>query len=385
MEIGPDNNYKGAIKNASFNVEKASYNSSVDITGWVYGEYDENANSPVPGDVPKDYGSFYDAKTDTVLRGNVEDHTTYNYRGNSFTSSDTNIATGAAYNSNEPPTSAGVYTVERTVSPDNNYRENTSTAEFTVARADPLPSVSLQGWVEGAEPNAPQVSGLPIGSDAHISYFYSGTSANGLPYGSENPPQVAGNYTVEATCAQTGNYNQASARYDFEITAAPPEPEPAPAPIDTDDNSTPDSNSDDGNSANDDDSIDRGGGVNDDRAGLVGNSNTGHWSIINLLLTFAIVFITALSIATLMGRKKTEHSCFAVRYRPLVVAANAVVGLAAVIVMFATQDLLAAMSVADPLTPLFFVLALVAVVLRLMPTKDEEEDGHTQDGGAVYL
>jgi len=84
-----------------------------------------------------------------------------------------------------------------------------------VAPADITPSVSIEGWNYGQEPNAPSVSGNS--GNGEVTYTYATKGSDNF---SETVPTNAGEYTVKATVAETTNYNGGAATADFTIGKA---------------------------------------------------------------------------------------------------------------------------------------------------------------------
>jgi hypothetical protein len=118
-----------------------------------------------------------------------------------------------------------------------------------------------------------------------------------------------------------------------------------------------------------------------DRSGDRGASpalvRSGHWSIINLLGTVCTLLLAAMSIILLAVRKRQSRAAF--------IVVNAVLGIGSAVLFLLTQDLLSYMVIADRLTPLFVALAIVALLLRLMPVRERQEDDRNQGKFAENL
>jgi hypothetical protein len=121
-------------------------------------------------------------------------------------------------------TNAGPYTATLTLG--SNYQwsagEDVTLArdvEWSIAKADGVGSVSIEGWVFGLA-NDPVPSTTNDVDD--VDYSYAGASALGVNYpASPTPPTNAGTYTVTATFAATTNFNEVvSEAYGFAITPA---------------------------------------------------------------------------------------------------------------------------------------------------------------------
>ena len=183
--VAETDNYNAGEATADFAIAKADIEPSVTLEGWTYGE---EANAPsVDGNL-----------------GNGE--VTYTYKAKD--AADSTYAATA-------PTEAGDYTVKATVAETTNYNAGEATAEFTIAKADIEPSVTLEGWTYGEEANAPSVDGNP--GEGEVTYTYA--EKDGTEY-SETVPAEAGDYTVKATVAETDNYKGGEAEADFTIAKA---------------------------------------------------------------------------------------------------------------------------------------------------------------------
>ena len=108
---------------------------------------------------------------------------------------------------------AGTYAVYYKVVGDANHTGVAEASiEATIGKATITPTVTLQGWDYGDEPNIPVVEGnLGNGS---VTFTYATQGSNQF---STEIPTVAGNYIVKATIAETENYLGAEASAEFTI------------------------------------------------------------------------------------------------------------------------------------------------------------------------
>jgi hypothetical protein len=166
-------------------VGKANITPTVSIEGWTYGE---TANTP-------------------SVTGNAgEGEVTYTY-----------AVKGSDDFSETVPTAVNDYTVKATIAATDNYKAGTATADFTIAKADIAPTVSLDGWTYGEEANQPIVTGNT--GKGVVTYLYKEKGASDMSCIEEAPTQ-AGEYTVKAIIDETDNYNAGSATADFTIAKA---------------------------------------------------------------------------------------------------------------------------------------------------------------------
>ena len=87
-----------------------------------------------------------------------------------------------------------------------------------VAKADGTGSVSLPGWIYGQSPKTPVAESVTNGVTG-VTYQYKEKDAADDLYTAQIPSN-AGNYTVKAVFAATGNYNAVEAVADFTISKA---------------------------------------------------------------------------------------------------------------------------------------------------------------------
>ena len=169
----------------SVTVGKANITPTVSVEGWTYGQ---EANAP------------------SVSGNSGNGAVTYTY-----------AAKGSDSFSATVPTNAGNYTVKATVAATTNYNGGTATADFTIAKDDITPTVSIDGWTYNQTAKTPSVSGNS--GNGAVTYTY---AAKGSDSFSATVPTNAGNYTVKATIAATANYNGGSATANFTIAKANP-------------------------------------------------------------------------------------------------------------------------------------------------------------------
>ena len=124
---------------------------------------------------------------------------------------------------------AGVYTITVTLT-DRNYAwgsgsstpdGDTITFVWTVNKIAAQPTVTIEGWAYGEEPNAPQVE-LEGNEGAEYTFTYRGTPNGGsyTDFG-QTPPTLAGEYTVMVTVGASRNYTGgSSSAYAFTVSRA---------------------------------------------------------------------------------------------------------------------------------------------------------------------
>ena len=168
-----------------FIISKANITPTVSITGWTYG-----------------------TPNDPSVSGNTGNGTvTYQYKAK---------GAGDETYSEVKPTDAGTYVVKAIIAESTNYNSaTTEPVEFTISKADFNPTVSITGWTYGGSANSPSVSGIP--GCVTVTYKYKLQGANDGTYSTEVPTN-AGDYTVQATIAETANYNGSAATANFTIT-----------------------------------------------------------------------------------------------------------------------------------------------------------------------
>ena len=184
--IAETDNYNGKVVTADFAISKADIDAAVTLEGWTV---IESANEP--------------SVTGNSGNGTV----TYKYKEKN--------AADDTY-SDDVPTAVGQYTVQATIAETDNYNGKVVTADFAISKADITPTVTLEGWTVGAAANTPNVEGNS--GNGTVTYKYKEKDAADDTY-SDDVPTAVGTYTVQATVAETDNYNSGVATADFEITA----------------------------------------------------------------------------------------------------------------------------------------------------------------------
>ena len=183
-------NYTGSATK-SFVITKAPLTLTVSLEGWTFAG---TANTP-------------------TISGNLGNGgVTYTYSVNTENPEDQEFTPTV-------PENAGSYIVKATVAETDNYASGSATAEFTIAKADITPTVTLTGWTYGTTANTPTVSGNP--GNGAVTYTYSVNTEN--PEGQSfeaTVPENAGSYIVKATVVATTNYNAGEATSTFTIAKA---------------------------------------------------------------------------------------------------------------------------------------------------------------------
>ncbi len=153
-----------------------------------------------------------------------KDDTNFNYSYEWYTATGTAIA-GATSETYTAPAALDAGTHNYTVRViATNKADNSKTAFFdktfavTVNKASGSVSVAMAGWTYGDSKANPVPTSTTNGTGG-VSYTYAGR--NGTTYAnSEIKPENAGDYTVTATFAASGNYAQSTATADFTIAKA---------------------------------------------------------------------------------------------------------------------------------------------------------------------
>ena len=128
----------------------------------------------------------------------------------------TYLAEGSSVYSETVPTAAGTHTVKASVAATDNYAAAESTTTFVIDQAgNKFNTLTIEGWTfsEAAkEPTATANYGIET-----VVYTYSVKGADAF---SSTVPTDAGEYTVKAYIAATGDYAAAEATADFTISKA---------------------------------------------------------------------------------------------------------------------------------------------------------------------
>ena len=131
------------------------------------------------------------------------------------------------------PINAGDYTVKVTVSGNANYADDTLTSDkwtFTILRAEQKNAeLTMANWNFGGTASDPSVTGAQ--ENPTVTYDYKAKGAADSTY-TGTKPSAAGDYTVRATIAETGNYLEKVLTADFTINPTPATLIGAPTPND---------------------------------------------------------------------------------------------------------------------------------------------------------
>lgn len=182
----PDtDNYIGMTAEATFDITKTTFTSSVTITGWTYGEYDAELNAPSVTENP----------------GNADVRYTYTGRdGTEYAESET------------VPENAGYYTVTAYIAESNNYSALEVSCDFAIGKASVSPAIDAElsktydgdavafTLTEGSNPGMGEVTYV-------IEREISGE------YVAVTEARYSGNYRVRATVSETANHSGATTGY----------------------------------------------------------------------------------------------------------------------------------------------------------------------------
>ena len=174
-------NYSGGTARDSFTIHRADAGAELTLAGWMYGE-EPNAYVLTP----------------EFLRGEVVRV----------------IYTDGTYYSEAVPQDVGSYTLTVTYGETDNYLGGEVSCKFSITRYDLGPSVSIEGWTYGDEPNKPVVTGADI---VGLTLSYTGTANDGTTWSSNTAPEKAGSYTLTVTVTKAGSYTGESASVAFTI------------------------------------------------------------------------------------------------------------------------------------------------------------------------
>ena len=137
----------------------------------------------------------------------VQDATGNTVTSANYTVAYTNNVNAATPNDQNPPTV--------TVTGKGTYTGSTS-ATFTIGKADITLTVSIDNWVYGEAAKAPVLTGNT--GNGTVTYEYKVKNADDNTY-TTNEPTDKGEYTLKATVDATPNYNGGSATTNFQITS----------------------------------------------------------------------------------------------------------------------------------------------------------------------
>ena len=177
-------NYSTVISYQTVEITKAAIAPKVSLANWTYGEKQG---------VPKIEG----LPENTDFSAGV----TYYKKG-----SDKALGT--------EPTDAGEYTVVAVIDESANYLGGEAEADFSIAKAEIKPSVTIEGWKNGETANKPVVTGNAGNASVKFEYMAKDAEDGKL---SETVPTAVGIYVVKASVAETANYKAGSATAEFTI------------------------------------------------------------------------------------------------------------------------------------------------------------------------
>ena len=182
IEAPGTNNYEPASATVTVTVSKAALGFTVSIDDWTYGE------------TPSRYviSGLSDGVAVTVWYSGL-----------------TNA--GENYSSSAVPTEAGDYTIRAAVAASGSFEEGAAYDSFSILRADPGASLSLESWYYGDKPNE-----IVLTPDFLMDEPFGVTYSDGVHYSAEVPSDV-GRYTVTVRYAQTDNYRGGELTASFEI------------------------------------------------------------------------------------------------------------------------------------------------------------------------
>jgi hypothetical protein len=173
---------------ATFTINKAALSAlTVSITGWTYGAYKAEDNTP------------------SVQGNNGNGTVTYTYAAQADVPSFSETI----------PTNAGPYIVKATVAETDNYSAGEATTTFNIAKANITPEVTIQNWTYGDVPSEPVVEGNP--GNGALTITYQGDNDDEP---TTTVPTNAGGYTVFVSVAETANYNGGETFREFSIEQA---------------------------------------------------------------------------------------------------------------------------------------------------------------------
>ena len=112
------------------------------------------------------------------------------------------------------PTAVGEYTIQATFAQTEEYNEVAATDDFAILRKTGIATVTVEDVYYGEE-IVPVVESATNGI-TDVTYLYKVKGADGSTY-SATAPTAAGEYTIQATFAQTEEYNEVTATDDFAI------------------------------------------------------------------------------------------------------------------------------------------------------------------------
>ncbi|MBR3024716.1 MAG: hypothetical protein IKH71_09715, partial [Oscillospiraceae bacterium] len=108
------------------------------------------------------------------------------------------------------PTAVGTYTVKASVPETDTHKAAEATADFTIGKAAIAPEVSIANWTYGEKASEPSVANNPGKGEVTYTYYKGEEKLDGVP-------TSAGTYRVEASIAETDNYEAGSASKEFTV------------------------------------------------------------------------------------------------------------------------------------------------------------------------
>ena len=176
-------------KTVTWTISKGNINPVILMSGWTYGNT---------------------AATPSVSGNTGNGTVTYTYK--------VSTAADNTYTATKP-SDAGTYTVRAVIAETSNYNGSTVTKNFTIAKANINPTVTMSGWTYDNTASTPSVSGNT--GNGTVTYTYKVSTAADNTY-TATKPSDAGTYTVRAVIAETTNYNGSTVTKNFTIAKAAP-------------------------------------------------------------------------------------------------------------------------------------------------------------------
>lgn len=200
--------------------ELPAYFMNIDETLTLYGAWTMNA--PTGVDYTSNIGGYtatYNPNSNIKLTAKVKENyqMTYTYQWYK-----NNVKLGGQTNKTivlSNVSDSGEYKVEVIGKYLNQTKSTMSAAKnINISRANISPSIAINGWTYGDSANVPIISGNT--GNGTVSYLYTGTANDGSQYNSSSAPTLAGTYNLNATIAETANYNGGSSNVSFIISKA---------------------------------------------------------------------------------------------------------------------------------------------------------------------
>ena len=124
---------------------------------------------------------------------------------------------------NAKPSLPGKYRLTVVVDTNGDYLASSQSFDFEIAKDVVTVNAQINDWTYGDTASTPVVSvsnkkGVDISSDyTSYGYFYTGTTAKGVSYSSQQAPTEAGNYTLKVTAGETTTHKEGVATVNFKI------------------------------------------------------------------------------------------------------------------------------------------------------------------------